>query len=355
MNQDQMPIAAQFKPYYFELEAGKSYLWCSCGRSQAQPFCDGSHKDSGFMPMRYLAKTAGEEVLFCGCKQSKNKPFCDGTHNNLITKYADDDPLSESNRRIPQIGADPDGKARLDGNCLVCDMRSMIPVATTDFSCTEILGSADGAVHQSLFLLENGSGESPSMTFGECDVVLTVVSGRGTVLISNQSFEINKDTGVSIRPDEAFSFQCEAADGLRCFASVSPLFAGAPAFVPMRDNFDSTHPERIARIDPAQRQAMAERFFQMMVDVNHGSEIITQFIGEIPPSKASPHRHLYEEVLMVVRGSGMMWTENVKTPVNTGDIIFLPRKQLHSLESTDPQGMLVAGVICPGNNPSINY
>ncbi|WP_240162302.1 CDGSH iron-sulfur domain-containing protein [Glaciimonas sp. PAMC28666] len=338
-----------------ELEAGKSYLWCSCGKSQTQPFCDGSHKGSGLMPMRYVAKFAGEEVLFCGCKQSKNKPFCDGTHNSLITRYADDDPLSTSNRLIPQIAAEADGKARLDGNCLVCDMRSTAPLLTTDFSCVEIVGSADGAVHQSLFLVEIGSVESPSMTFGECEVVLTVVSGGGTIVISGLPFEINKDTGIYIRPNEVFSFQCETAESLRCFTSVSPLFTGAPAFVPMRNNFDERHPERIARIDPAQRQVMAERFFQMMVDGRHGSEIITQFIGEIPLSKAAPHRHLYEEVLMVMRGSGMMWTENVKTIVNTGDIIFLPRKQLHSLESTDPEGMLVAGVICPGNNPSINY
>ena len=26
-----------------EVEQGKSYYWCSCGKSSKQPFCDGSH------------------------------------------------------------------------------------------------------------------------------------------------------------------------------------------------------------------------------------------------------------------------------------------------------------------------
>jgi quercetin dioxygenase-like cupin family protein len=67
------------------------------------------------------------------------------------------------------------------------------------------------------------------------------------------------------------------------------------------------------------------------------------------------HRHLYEESIVVLKGAGFMWTEDVKTAVATGDVIFLPRKQLHSLECTDPDGMLLAGVIYPGDNPSINY
>ena len=50
-----------------------------------------------------------------------------------------------------------------------------------------------------------------------------------------------------------------------------------------------------------------------------------------------------------------MWTETRKATVRAGDVIFLPRKQLHSLECTSDAPMLVAGVICPGSNPAINY
>ena len=37
------PERPQLNPYQVELEAGKRYAWCACGRSKRQPFCDGSH------------------------------------------------------------------------------------------------------------------------------------------------------------------------------------------------------------------------------------------------------------------------------------------------------------------------
>ncbi|MGH8430169.1 MAG: cupin domain-containing protein, partial [Solimonas sp.] len=80
-----------------------------------------------------------------------------------------------------------------------------------------------------------------------------------------------------------------------------------------------------------------------------------QFIGHIPQSKAAPHRHLYEEAVLILTGEGCMWTEDRKAKVGAGDVVFLPRKQLHSLQATAPGGMDVVGVIFPGDNPSINY
>jgi CDGSH-type Zn-finger protein len=79
--QDQ-PEIAQKAPYPIDVEAGKTYFWCACGRSRNQPFCDGSHKPTGFTPLKYEA-TKSERVWFCGCKRSANKPLCDGTHKKL--------------------------------------------------------------------------------------------------------------------------------------------------------------------------------------------------------------------------------------------------------------------------------
>lgn len=76
------PVIAQKAPFAVDVEAGKKYFWCACGRSANQPFCDGSHQDTGFVPVRYEA-AASRTVYFCGCKSSGNKPLCDGTHNSL--------------------------------------------------------------------------------------------------------------------------------------------------------------------------------------------------------------------------------------------------------------------------------
>ena len=63
-----------------EVEKDKSYYWCTCGKSTKQPFCDGSHKDSGKIPVKFDS-TESKDVFFCNCKQTKDQPFCDGSHS----------------------------------------------------------------------------------------------------------------------------------------------------------------------------------------------------------------------------------------------------------------------------------
>lgn len=76
------PIVAQPAPYAVDVEEGKTYWWCSCGRSAKQPFCDGSHKGTGLVPQRFDAP-ASKTVYFCGCKATGNTPVCDGAHKRL--------------------------------------------------------------------------------------------------------------------------------------------------------------------------------------------------------------------------------------------------------------------------------
>ena len=78
----EQPLVAQKSPYSVDVQAGKKYWWCRCGKSKKQPFCDGSHQGSGLEPIGFTA-TATETVYLCGCKQTHDKPFCDGTHNTL--------------------------------------------------------------------------------------------------------------------------------------------------------------------------------------------------------------------------------------------------------------------------------
>ncbi len=76
------PVIAKKAPYPVEVEEGKNYFWCACGRSKNQPFCDGSHKGTGFTPVKYTAE-ASRKVFFCGCKHTANPPLCDGSHKDL--------------------------------------------------------------------------------------------------------------------------------------------------------------------------------------------------------------------------------------------------------------------------------
>lgn len=69
-------------PYVLDLEAG-THLWCSCGRSTKEPFCDlNTHKSLGFAPKK-IELTEKKKVALCGCRQTKNPPYCDGSHAKL--------------------------------------------------------------------------------------------------------------------------------------------------------------------------------------------------------------------------------------------------------------------------------
>jgi CDGSH-type Zn-finger protein len=75
-------VIAQKSPMPVEVESGKTYFWCACGRSASQPFCDGSHKVTDIVPVKWTADES-KRVFFCCCKQTSGKPFCDGTHSKL--------------------------------------------------------------------------------------------------------------------------------------------------------------------------------------------------------------------------------------------------------------------------------
>jgi CDGSH-type Zn-finger protein len=75
------PQIAQKSPFVSKVSPGP-YWWCACGRSKTQPFCDGSHKGTGFTPVK-MEIIEEKTVAWCGCKHSKNAPFCDGSHSHL--------------------------------------------------------------------------------------------------------------------------------------------------------------------------------------------------------------------------------------------------------------------------------
>lgn len=82
---EETPRIAQKAPFALDLAPG-DYWWCACGKSQKQPFCDGSHKDGPFTPVKFTVTARSGTLWLCGCKHSRRAPFCDATHNKLGQK-----------------------------------------------------------------------------------------------------------------------------------------------------------------------------------------------------------------------------------------------------------------------------
>ena len=117
------PVVARPKPCLVGLKPGRTYFWCTCGRSAKQPFCDGSHNGTDFQPLQFTAAAGSEEALLCGCKHTRTPPYCDGAHTNLPGGSPLDDPASPQNRQIPLVTERSGARALLNGNCYVISPR----------------------------------------------------------------------------------------------------------------------------------------------------------------------------------------------------------------------------------------
>jgi mannose-6-phosphate isomerase-like protein (cupin superfamily)/CDGSH-type Zn-finger protein len=338
-----------------ELVAGRRYLWCRCGRSTRQPFCDGqSHLGTGFQPLAYTARQDGEEALFCLCKRTGTPPFCDGTHSNLAGGYQDGSETPEASTTRWAL-EDAAGVCELEATCYTIRAAATRPVNAGPFWLRTLVDASRGAEFQTQFYAEISGQSSPALSAGAISqTLLFIASGSGHIEIGERRFRVGPTDGVLVLEGEAFRITPDAGVTVNVFISACPGVPGLSMLDTMPP-FDKAQPERVARVDPQQRKAMGPRFFQHLVDKAIGTSNTTQFIGHIPQSKAEMHRHLYEEALIIVSGHGIIWNENVRARVAPGDVIFFPRKHLHSLQCTTPEGMDVAGVIHPGDNPGINY
>ena len=66
-------------PIFLDLKQGDSYLWCRCGKSKTQPFCDASHHGTQYKPVLFEVQKDAS-ILICNCKYTKSAPFCDNSH-----------------------------------------------------------------------------------------------------------------------------------------------------------------------------------------------------------------------------------------------------------------------------------
>ena len=64
------PDIADIKPISIEVKQGEDYFWCACGKSAKQPFCDGSHRGTDFVPLKFTAESS-ETAYLCMCKTNK--------------------------------------------------------------------------------------------------------------------------------------------------------------------------------------------------------------------------------------------------------------------------------------------
>lgn len=210
----------------------------------------------------------------------------------------------------------------LEGGCRVTGLKDGDPVQD---GALRIWRHFDGAL--SLRVLEL-DGDATLNNAGH-DETLYVIDGEGS---ANET-AIAKNSAVDLPPGHDLHLR-------GAMTLVSSLCPAAEA----------QRPVSIVRLGDQPAQRTGDRWYRELIQGE-----TTQFVGAIPPGRAPDHFHLYEEVICILDGTGVMWAGATSTPIAAGSCIFLPRRQRHCVENTGPGELLLLGVFYPAGSPAVRY
>jgi mannose-6-phosphate isomerase-like protein (cupin superfamily) len=249
----------------------------------------------------------------------------------------------------------------LKGGCRVSEMREGEPLIEGPLRIWNRIGHATGAQAISLRVMEFAPGLSPGIRNHDCDEILYVLpserEARARVIIDGDSHNIDRDTGIYLRPGETLAINNSGPDPIVLVSSQCPDPDRQPEFVEALTSPISDSPAQppLVRLADRPAQPTADRWYRVLVDDEVGSTQVTQFVGSIPPGRAPDHFHNYEEVLFILKGEGRMWAGETNTPVAPGSCIYLPKGQVHCVENTGKDELRLLGVFYPAGSPSVRY
>jgi len=231
--------------------------------------------------------------------------------------------------------------ANLDGGCRVIGLKDGEPAVEGALRIWKHFGTAAGARAISLRVLELPAGKRATLRNEASDEVLYVLSGSGSGLRSDTGIYLPPATSFEIVAEETLTIvSSQCPDDGATLDGYEPGSGGAPVIVRMHDR-------------PVQRTG--DRWYREVINADAGSTQVTQFVGGIPPGRAPDHFHLYEEVIVILDGSGRMRAGQSNTPIETGSCIFLPHGQVHCVENRGDGEMRLLGVFYPAGSPAVRY
>jgi mannose-6-phosphate isomerase-like protein (cupin superfamily) len=216
------------------------------------------------------------------------------------------------------------------------------------------LGPATGFAPLHQALLSCAPGRSQPLRVGAAEQTLFVLRGRGTVHAGGEVHPLEPEVGVYLAPDQPFELDNPGPDELRMIAVRVPDPEPGPELA------GCAEPARpratVCRLgDRVAGAATSQREFRILADPQTGLRSATHFVGYIPTTRAPDHFHLYDEVLYVLDGAGMVHADGVHTPVAPGSCIQFPARAVHCLENTGPGPMRIVAVFRPAGSPAAAY
>jgi mannose-6-phosphate isomerase-like protein (cupin superfamily) len=230
------------------------------------------------------------------------------------------------------------------GPTYVCAERELEPVvADGDTAAMRVSFDAADALTQRL--LRFGRGRSAERGPGEREEALFVVEGSGTLLLDGIAHDLEPETAARVMPGQSWAVENPGPGELALVSVLVP-----PAGEARRE---AAPVVRLA--DQQARQATSDRAFRILLEPDSGLSGGTQFVGVIPPKRAPEHYHLYDEVIYVLEGEGMLHIGDEHTPIGRSSCIHLSPRLQHCVENTGQGDMRVVALFRPAGDPSEAY
>ena len=210
-------------------------------------------------------------------------------------------------------------------------------------SCVVAIDSDQGSDLLGLRLGRYEQGRSRSRTLAGIQEIMYVVSGRGTVFVDGRPEELEPGTAVYVVTGESYEVENPGPESLLIVSATAPQADGA------------ARPDRrtVRYADQPSLPASGDREFRYLVTDEVGCRDLTQFFGVIAPGRAPEHSHVYDEVIYVLEGEGVLHTEDGRDePVSPGSCIHLPPLLVHSLENSGDSPMRIVAVFHPAGDPA---
>ncbi len=205
------------------------------------------------------------------------------------------------------------------------------------------IDSSAGSSVLELQLARYEPGRSDPRRLEDVQEIMYTTSGRGSLTVAGESHELEPGTAAYITAGETYEVENPGPETLVIVSATAPQSA---------DDAEAPTARTVRYADQPTLPASGDREFRYLVTEDVGCRDATQFFGVIAPGRAPDHSHVYDEVIYVLEGEGVLHGDGEDRPVSAGSCIHLPPFFVHSLENSGDTPMRIVATFHPSGDPA---
>lgn len=183
------------------------------------------------------------------------------------------------------------------------------------------------------------------------DTLAYVLAGGGQLCVGEQRHDLAPGFAFQVHAGTEWAIKDAQGLSLLVFCVPAPVTPWAARLAaPISEVVDVSYLGA-----QAMNAATGDRQYEVLFDRTRGSRGATMFVGFIPTSGAPEHYHLYDEICVIVRGSGTLHAGGRSQALSVGSSFHVAPRFLHALENPNPEDLWILGVFRPEGSAAAAY